>query len=269
MGLYTTALLKVLQTICDSNTHNKSLCMIGKQAILIQWESFMKTVALMNLPYDKTVYNKIKNIYPIDSYLFFKMFGLKDVHAIDYSTIDGADIIFDLNMDLPDELKNKFDYIINGGTLEHVFDVAKAMKNISEMLCIGGRVIHLLPVGGYVDHGFYSFSPTFFLDFYKLNGYCIHELFLEFMYGEDNSDRDEDYGVLKAYYSQDCRLFMQDWRHKELNNYIKAMSKVEEIGHIYLWCIAQRKMEKHSEYPIQGYYQQIESERKDIKRGVI
>ena len=261
MGLYTTALVKALQTVCESDANNKSLCMIGRQAILIQWESFMKMVELMKLPYDRGIYDRIKNKYPIDSYQFFKMFGLKEVHAIDYSEIDGADIIFDLNTELPDELKGRFDYIIDGGTLEHIFDVAKAMKNISEMLCVGGTVIHILPVGGYVDHGFYSFSPTFFLDFYKLNGYDIQHLFMEFMYGEDSTGRDEDYGVLKAFYSQDCRLFisdLQDWRHRELNSYIKALGEVEKVGHIYLWCVAQRRTEKCSEYPIQGFYQQIE-----------
>lgn len=187
------------------------------------------------------------------------MFGLKEVHAVDYSEIDGADIIFDLNTDLTDELKNKFDYIIDGGTLEHVFDVARAMKNISEMLCVGGTVIHLLPLGGYVDHGFYSFSPTFFLDFYKLNGYCIHQLFMEFMYGEDNNN-DQEYGKLKSLYSQDCRLFISEpgeWRRTELNDYIRAVSSLRGIGHIYLWCIAERKTEKDFEYPIQGCYQAI------------
>lgn len=268
MGLYTTALIKTLQTICGSDIQNKSLCMIGRQNILIQWKPFMKTIKLMGLPYDRVIYDRIKNAYPIDSYLFFKMFGLKEVHAIDYSEIDGADIIFDLNTDLPDELKSKFDYVINGGTLEHVFDVAKAMKNISELVGVGGTVIHLLPLGGYVDHGFYSFSPTFFLDYYQLNGYCIHSLFLEFMYGEDSSDKDEEYGELKAFYSQDCRLFpldWRDWRHRELNNYIKALGGIEQVGHIYLWCIAQRKEEKDSEYPIQGVYQQIETE--ILKKG--
>lgn len=263
MGLYTTALVKTFQTICESDTRNKSLCMIGRQSILIQWDTFMKTIQGMGLPYDKEMYNEIKDQYPIDSYRFFRMFGFREVHAIDYSEIDGADILFNLNSDLPDTLKNKFDYVIDGGTLEHVFNVAKAMKNISEMLRVGGTVIHILPLGGYVDHGFYSFSPTFFLDFYKINEFRICHLFLEFMYGEDYSDNDVDYGALKAFYSQDCRLFMtdwRDWRHRELNDYIRAMSDIKKVGHIYLWCIAQRNQEKSLEYPIQGVYQQIEEE---------
>ncbi len=266
MGLYTNALIKILQTAGESDVRNKSLCMIGRQNILIQWDMFMKTVECMNLPYDEAIYNRIKDTDPIDSYLFFKMFGFREVHAIDYSELDGADIIFDLNADLPDELKSRFDYIIDGGTLEHVFDIAKAIKNISEMLCVGGKVIHILALAGYVDHGFYSFSPTFFLDFYNYNGYCIRHLFMEFMYGDDSSDNDKDYGLLKGFYSQDCRLFAsdwKDWRHRELNDYIKTMSGLEQIGHVYIWCIAQRKTEKDAKYPIQGFYQQLESEWKN------
>lgn len=71
MGLYTNALIKVLQTMCESGTQNKSLCMIGRQNIMVELNSFMKIIESMSLPYDRTIYNRIKDTYPIDSYLFF------------------------------------------------------------------------------------------------------------------------------------------------------------------------------------------------------
>lgn len=261
MGLYTTALINVLQTICERGTENKTLCMIGRQEIIIEWKPFMKTVERMQLEYDKNIYESIKNIYPINTYLFFNMFGIKEVYAIDYNGLDGADVIFNLNHDLPECLYDKYDYIIDGGTLEHVFDIARAMKNLTKMLRNGGIVIHILPLGGYVEHGFYNFSPTFFLDYYTINDFFIHRINMEFMMGDINLSTDGyNYAKFEAVYSQDCRLFLcdsHDWAHKQINSYLKKMGRVEEIGHIYLWCIAEKRKIKEIEYPIQGVYQQI------------
>lgn len=266
MGLYTTALVNVLQTVCRHDIRNKSLCMIGRQEILIEWEHFMKIIDSMRLSYDKNIYNHMKGVYPINTYEFFRMFGFREVHAIDYNELDGADIIFNLNDDLPEDLHQKYDYIIDSGTLEHVFDVAKAIKNVSAMLRQGGMIIHILPLGGYVDHGFYSFSPTFFLDYYPLNGFYIHRINMEFMLGEIGSLKNSrEYAGFDAIYSQDCRLFSDDWRdwvHKQINLYIKQIEKLEKVGHIYLWCIAERNEIKNLEYPIQGMYQRKENQLK-------
>ncbi len=265
MGLYTTALVNVLQTIKQYGNVNKSLCMIGRQEILIEWDSFMKTVNKMHLPYDREIYNDIKDIYPINTYRFFHMFGIKEVHALDYSSLDGADILFNLNHELPSELCEKYDYIINGGTLEHVFDVAKAMKNMSSMLRVGGVIIHILPLGGYVDHGFYSFSPTFFMDYYHLNGFRIHHLYMEFMLGDlDTLDNDYKYADFQAIYSQDCRSFIHadgDWGGKSINSYIKQIRGIDKVNHIYIWCIAERVNLKEGKYPIQSMYERIEDQK--------
>ena len=57
------------------------------------------------------------------------------------------------------------------GTLEHIFDVPTALKNITKMLKPGGRVILILPASNAIDHGFYSFSPTLLYDFFSSNGF--------------------------------------------------------------------------------------------------
>ena len=44
------------------------------------------------------------------------------------------------------------------------------------MLKPGGRIVHLSPAANYLDHGFYSFSPTFFADYYHANHYAIHKM---------------------------------------------------------------------------------------------
>ena len=62
MGLYTTALVRVLQTICTQNTDHKTLGMLGKQSILIEWDSFMKIIDRMELEYDEKIYRQIGGV---------------------------------------------------------------------------------------------------------------------------------------------------------------------------------------------------------------
>ncbi len=96
---------------------------------------------------------------------------------MDISAYENADIIFDLNNnELPDELKNRFDYILDGGTTEHVFDYAQALRNVVKMLKVGGKVFHYIPATGWTNHGYYSLSPSLLADFYQTNGFRVENL---------------------------------------------------------------------------------------------
>ncbi len=96
--------------------------------------------------------------------------GLK-VKSLDVSEYEGADFIHDLNSpDPPEELTCKFDLIFNGGTMEHIPNV---LRNIYTMLKVGGFIIHASPSNNCVDHGFYQFSHTFFMDYYSSNNFEI------------------------------------------------------------------------------------------------
>jgi SAM-dependent methyltransferase len=109
----------------------------------------------------------------------FKSMGFESVHALDYSDFEGAEIIHDLNSsELPIEFHEKFDVIIDHGTLEHVFHVPNALMNLFKLLKPGGRLIHSLPTSNLVDHGFYMFSPTFFYDFYTTNNWEINNIYV-------------------------------------------------------------------------------------------
>jgi len=106
----------------------------------------------------------------------FLRMGFSSVDSIDVSAYENCTHIVDLNSEhLPPILKGRFDLIYDGGTLEHVFDVRMSFRNIFEMLCEGGVAIHFLPMNGWVDHGFYQFSPTLLTDYYSDNEYSILE----------------------------------------------------------------------------------------------
>ena len=102
---------------------------------------------------------------------FFQALGGLDVVALDCSDYEQAGIIWDLNCPVPAELEGRFGLILDGGTLEHVFDTRVALANIARMLTPGGRVFHTNPATNYLAHGFYQFSPTLYYDWYAANGF--------------------------------------------------------------------------------------------------
>lgn len=104
----------------------------------------------------------------------FSSLGFTTLRSMDYSDFEGADVIHDLNSEnAPIEHRERYDLIVDAGTLEHVFHFPNALNNVFQMLKVGGRVVHILPASNMVDHGFYMFSPTVLLDYYGANNFTV------------------------------------------------------------------------------------------------
>lgn len=104
----------------------------------------------------------------------FKTLGAAKLDSIDYSAYEHATIIHDMNQPVPRELENAFDFIYDGGTLEHVFNIATALKNCQLMVKPGGYILLTLVTNNYMGHGFYQFSPEFlFANFNPSTGFEI------------------------------------------------------------------------------------------------
>lgn len=99
------------------------------------------------------------------------LFGASNVYACDGSNYENPDFVFDLNFPVESKYRERFDCILDVGTLEHVFDISTALSNVNFMLKKGGQLILILPTSNAIDHGFYSFSPTLLFDFFIANGY--------------------------------------------------------------------------------------------------
>jgi hypothetical protein len=92
----------------------------------------------------------------------FKSLGARNVYSLDASDFEGAEFVHDLNQPLPETLKQRFDIVYDGGTLEHVFNFPQALKSCMEMLKVGGRLILHTIANNWMGHGFYQFSPELF-----------------------------------------------------------------------------------------------------------
>jgi hypothetical protein len=110
---------------------------------------------------------------------FFRLIGAESVESFDASSYENATRIHDFNEPLPAEYKNKYSVVIDGGTLEHVFNFPTAIKNCMEMLEVGGHFLNLTPANNFMGHGFYQFSPElFFRIFSPENGFQIEKMLI-------------------------------------------------------------------------------------------
>ena len=103
----------------------------------------------------------------------FEILGAQDkVESVDYSDYEKATIIHDLNEPFPESFRNRFTAIVDGGTIEHVFNFPLAMKNVMSALAVGGHYIAMTPANNTMGHGFYQFSPElYFRVFSEDNGF--------------------------------------------------------------------------------------------------
>jgi hypothetical protein len=103
--------------------------------------------------------------------VFFRMVGIDDYDDLDFADFEQPTLIHDLNRPVPEAWHGRFGLVLDGGTTEHVFDVARVFQNIAAMLKVGGDALHVSPMSGWVNHGFYQISPCVLYDFYAANGF--------------------------------------------------------------------------------------------------
>ena len=110
---------------------------------------------------------------------FFRFLGAKETASVDRSDFEDATLLHDLNDRFPENVRGHFDMVVDGGTLEHIFDFPGALRNCLELLRVGGHFVAFTPASGHMGHGFYQFSPElFYRVFCEENGYAVRKMIL-------------------------------------------------------------------------------------------
>ena len=147
------------------------LLTLGRQGIEIESESVKKLYG--------TVFSMIGKVEPEH---LFRFLGFETCDSMDIADKDGANIIHNLNEEIPKKLEHQYDFVIDGGTMEHCFNISNVLSNLARMLKKDGTVIHLNHTQGYSNHGLYNFQPTLYYSFYKTNHFKDMEcLIIEFV----------------------------------------------------------------------------------------
>jgi hypothetical protein len=80
---------------------------------------------------------------------------------------------------------NKYDFIFDGGTIEHIFNAPQVCENIINMLNIDEIFLSITPNNNFSVHGMYQFSTEFYLSAFSKNyGMEVQELYLAKVDGE-------------------------------------------------------------------------------------
>jgi hypothetical protein len=107
----------------------------------------------------------------------FRYLGSEAIRSFDASDYEGATDVFDFNNELPSDVYQSFDLVLDGGSLEHIFDVATALRTCMEMVSLEGHFVALAPANNFFGHGFYQFSPEFYYrSLAPENGFQIRRL---------------------------------------------------------------------------------------------
>jgi SAM-dependent methyltransferase len=111
---------------------------------------------------------------------FFAYLGIpeEEYFDVDKYDFDKPKILSDLEVPFEPPYIERFNCVLDGGTMEHLFDVKTAFENIARCLKVGGYVFHISPANNFLNHGFYQFSPTLFHDFYSSNGFEAVDSFI-------------------------------------------------------------------------------------------
>jgi len=169
--------------------------------------------------------------------LLLSHFGSEKVDSFDNSDYEGATITCDLNKPLPSHLSGpeyQYDTIIDAGTLEHIFNIPQAFKNISNMCKIGGTIIHGLPANNYCGHGFWQLSPELFFSLYSEdNGYAETEVFLAGLKDEKHwyKVKKPENGIRRVLVN--CSPVLALVRTKKVKNF--SHDNVQQSDYVHSW----------------------------------
>ncbi len=104
----------------------------------------------------------------------FQLLGADKVDSMDASSYEHASFVHDLNEPLPPELRNCFDLVFDGGTLEHVFNFPEALRSAMALVKVGGSLVSNQVFNNMVGHGFYCFGPeVFYQSLSEENGFVL------------------------------------------------------------------------------------------------
>lgn len=143
---------------------------LGRQGIYLSGSSYSAFIKMLGTQVST-------NEYADD---FFHGLGARPLAVMDASNYEGAGIIHDLNEPVDPQYHSAFDTVIDGGTLEHVFNFPVAIRNCMEMVKPGGQLILMSPWHNYPGHGFYEFSPELFHNTLSPhNGFSVERMLVD------------------------------------------------------------------------------------------
>jgi SAM-dependent methyltransferase len=153
---------------------------LGRQNLHVDAATYRKEAARFGLPARDEAFGSL----PFADGLL-ETLGAQQPSSLDVSPYEGATHVADMNLPLPAGLAGRFSLVIDGGTLEHVFNFRQAAINVGQLLKVGGHLISITCANNFLGHGFYQFSPELFYRVFSAeNGFEVESLVLTEVNGD-------------------------------------------------------------------------------------
>jgi hypothetical protein len=161
----------------DSGVRFDRPLMIGRQELYLDASTFGSILAAAGFPLNEDAVCQLLQEEDGFADPLFRLLGAGRVDSMDASAYEGATMVHDLNEPIPSSLRSRYSVVIDSGSLEHVFNIAQALRNCLEMVDDGGHFIAIGPANNTMGHGFYQFSPElYFRILSPHNGFRIERI---------------------------------------------------------------------------------------------
>jgi SAM-dependent methyltransferase len=228
---------------------------IGKQTVTIPADIIFDLFAQYSLPDEKLkkIYADPSNIDTstrhgkgfIFDHSLLSAFSSCEYNCLDVSDYEGATIIHDMNTIIPEQYHNTYDFIYDGGCMDNMFDPVTFLKNTSNILKPGGRIVHL-ECASALAGAYLSFSPEWFFSYYAINGYVDCKVYA--IVARESS-------VDPNIFNTDLFLWAPYFTRTDNYDYIKGCKSVN--GLMYLLITAEKQDNSTSDIiPMQSHYLQ-------------
>jgi SAM-dependent methyltransferase len=171
---YTTRFL--LQARARGHAFGRTLT-IGRQNLLITARDLEKLCRQFDFaPSDLTNIEPQSALTYVEP-LLTRLLKASDVESLDASRYEGATHTHNMNLPLPENLRLRYDTVLEAGSLEHIFNFPVAIQNLMQAVKVGGSIFIQTPANNYFGHGFYQFSPeVFYRVFTEENGFEVQRV---------------------------------------------------------------------------------------------
>jgi hypothetical protein len=178
MGLDTNG-IKFLFACHKRGISLKNTMMIGRQIINTEASELEEDLKGFNLFKSEAETQRIMKEKRGYAEPLLEILGAEHIDCLDYSDYEGANILHDMNLPIPDKWKAKYDLVLESGSLEHIFNFPVSMANCMDMTALNGHLMVITPVNNIMGHGFYQFSPeVFYRVLGKSNGFQIEQMLI-------------------------------------------------------------------------------------------
>jgi len=107
---------------------------VGKQGLYIPTKIIPKLFSVYNYRFEPGENTFYDSFFQSNSEIIFQNLGIEDFEYIDFSDYEGATVLHDMNKPISQELENRYDTLIDIGSLEHMYNIPTALENYMRLV---------------------------------------------------------------------------------------------------------------------------------------